>query len=64
VVHFAPELVVHFAPEWVVHYAPEYTSVARWVHSDWKTNLTRTFVPEFLFRFLGLHKFNQAGQMP
>ncbi len=29
-----------------------------------KFNLTRTFVPEFSFRFLGPHKFNQAGQMP
>ena len=32
-------------------------TVARRVHSDWKANLTRTFVPEFLFRFDSLHKF-------
>ena len=36
-------------------------TVARWVHSDWKANLTRTFVPEFLFRFDSLHKFFTGG---
>ena len=35
--------------------------VARRVHSDWKANLTRTFVPEFLFRFDSLHKFFTGG---
>ena len=43
---------------------PPEGTVARRVHSDWKANLTRTFVPEFLFRLDNLHKFSLAGQMP
>jgi len=30
---------------------------SRWVHSDWKINLTRTFVSEFSFRYLVRQKF-------
>ena len=40
---------------------PPDETVARRVHSDWKANLTRTFVPEFLFRFDSLHKFFTGG---
>ncbi len=35
---------------------------SRWVHSDWKTNLTRTFVPEFSFRYCLGQKFFLTGE--
>ncbi len=40
---------------------PPEGTVARWVHSPRKNGMTRTFVPEFLFRFDSLHKFFTGG---